>query len=81
MSKPLPTDSILIYQHNTTRNYVAVLNSVDLFTAPPGTDIPATYSSPALAVKYVRSGLYAVLTPNWLLVDTLTSDIYPELFL
>lgn len=80
MSKLLPTDSILVYQHNTTRMYRALRYSTEVFTAPHDITIQS-YASPALAVKRLSSNSYILLTPSWLLVDTLTSDIYPELFL
>lgn len=72
-------DSILIYQHNVTRDYIAVRSSSDIFIAPSMPN--PSYSSPALAVKHLTPSLCVVLTPDWLLVDILTSDIYPELFL
>ena len=74
MSKLLPTDSILVYQHNTTRMYFATLKSNSTINSG------IACSSPNQAIQKLSSNPTA-LAGGWLLVDTLTSDIYPELFL
>lgn len=68
------TDSILIYQHNTTRMYFATLSSNSMINS--GT----TCKSPNEAVKQLDD-YPTVMSSGWILVDKLTSDIYPELFL
>lgn len=74
MSKLLPTDSILIYQHKQTRMYFARLKSNTMINS--GT----ICKSPNEAIKKLAYNPTALGT-SWLLVDTLTSDVYPELFL
>ena len=74
MSKPLPTDSILVYQHNTTRMYFALLESNSMVNSG------VVCNSPGQAIQKLADNPTALAT-GWLLVDTLTSDIYPELFL
>ena len=75
MSKLLPTDSIRVYQHPTTRMYVAILLS------NPTTNSGVAHASVSEAVRSLTPNSVNVISPSWLLVDTLTSDIYPELFL
>lgn len=74
MSKLLPTDSILVYQHNTTRMYFATLESNTMINSGE------VCKSPSEAIRNLNLS-HSTMRFNWLLVDTLTSDIYPELFL
>ena len=67
------TDSILIFQHTQNRMYFALLESNAAINS--GT----ICNSPNEAVKKL-SDSPAALGTDWLLVDILTSDIYPELF-
>lgn len=67
-------DSILIYQHTQTRMYFAILSSNYMINSD------TVCKSPSEAVKQLGS-YPSVMGSGWILVDKLTSDIYPELFL